>query len=132
MSVKKVGYYRNYYGNKDRKGALDEEIWADFHKQQEEEEKKKFSSDEMIEMDMVNNPPHYNAGAVECIDAIQASMSVEAFQGYLKGNILKYIWRYESKGGVEDLKKAKWYLTKLIEVFGFEVIDSSGIFNPSL
>ena len=48
MSVKKVGYYRNYYGNKDRKGALDEEIWADFHKQQEEEEKKKFSSDEMI------------------------------------------------------------------------------------
>jgi len=130
MSVKKVGYYRNYYGNKDQKG-LDAEIWSEFLKQQGKK-KKEFSSDEMIEMDMVNNPPHYSAGDVECIDAIQASMSVKAFQGYLKGNVLKYVWRYENKGGVEDLKKAEWYLTKLTEVLNFEAPNTPGVFNPSL
>ncbi len=65
--------------------------------------------------DMVNSPPHYNSGNIECIDAIQESMSSEAFKGYLKGNIQKYIWRYENKKGVEDLKKAQWYLNKLIK-----------------
>tara|TARA_R100000664_G_scaffold31771_1_gene45759 strand:+ start:427 stop:645 length:219 start_codon:yes stop_codon:yes gene_type:complete len=64
---------------------------------------------------MVNSPPHYNSGNIECIDAIQESMSSEAFKGYLKGNIQKYIWRYENKKGVEDLKKAQWYLNKLIK-----------------
>ena len=65
--------------------------------------------------DMVNSPPHYNSGDIECIDAIQESMSSEAFKGYLKGNIEKYIWRYENKKGLEDLKKAQWYLNKLIK-----------------
>ena len=41
-------------------------------------------------------------------------MSHEAFKGYLKGNIMKYIWRYERKNGQEDLLKAQWYLNKLI------------------
>jgi len=68
-------------------------------------------------VDMVNSPPHYNAGGIECIDAIEASMSKEAFRGYLKGNMLKYIWRYENKGGKEDLDKANWYLTRLRESF---------------
>ena len=68
-------------------------------------------------VDMVNSPPHYNAGSIECIDAIEASMSKEAFRGYLKGNMLKYIWRYENKGGKEDLDKANWYLTRLRESF---------------
>lgn len=66
-------------------------------------------------LDMVNNPSHYNAKGVECIDAIEASMSAEEFQGYLKGNLMKYTWRYKYKGKpVEDLKKAEWYLKKLI------------------
>ena len=64
---------------------------------------------------MVNSPPHYNSGDIECIDAIKESMTPEAFKGYLKGNIQKYIWRYENKKGVEDLKKARWYLNKLIK-----------------
>ncbi len=64
---------------------------------------------------MVNSPPHYNNGDIECIDAIKESMTPEAFKGYLKGNIQKYIWRYENKKGVEDLKKAQWYLNKLIK-----------------
>lgn len=53
-------------------------------------------------VDMVNSPPHYNDGGIECIEAIEASMSEEAFRGYLKGNMLKYLWRYEHKGGKED------------------------------
>jgi len=68
-------------------------------------------------VDMVNSPPHYNDGGIECIEAIEASMSKEAFRGYLKGNMLKYLWRYEHKGGKEDLDKANWYLTKLRESF---------------
>lgn len=65
--------------------------------------------------DMVNNPSHYADSAIECIDAIAASMSRDAFLGYLKGNIQKYVWRYEKKANpAEDLKKARWYLNRLI------------------
>jgi len=66
--------------------------------------------------DMVNHPVHYNKAGIETIDAIEASTN-EGFKYYLQGNILKYIWRYEYKNGVEDLKKAQWYLNKLIEVY---------------
>ena len=66
------------------------------------------------EEDMINNPNHYNAGSIECIEAIKASMSTEAYAGYLRGNVQKYVWRYEYKNGVEDLRKAQWYLSTLI------------------
>ena len=68
-------------------------------------------------VDSVNQPAHYNNGKVECIDGIEASMSPDEFKGYLKGNLLKYVWRYQYKGKpIEDLRKARWYLEKLIEV----------------
>ena len=68
------------------------------------------------EIDVVNNPQHYNTGNIECIEAIQESMSPEAFKGYLKGNTMKYLWRYDYKGKAsEDLEKAGWYLNKLIK-----------------
>lgn len=71
--------------------------------------------------DVVNSPSHYNNGSVECIEGIQASMSTEAFAGYLKGNCMKYLWRYDYKGKpVEDLQKAQWYLAKLLNVVVFE------------
>ena len=70
--------------------------------------------------DYVNSPPHYNSGNIECIDAIQQSMQPDAFFGYLKGNIQKYVWRYEKKKGVQDLEKAQWYLNKLIKVLKAE------------
>ena len=70
----------------------------------------------VTEHDPVNHPSHYTDGGIECIDAIKASMSTEAFLGFLKGNVQKYMWRYEKKvAPVEDLKKAQWYLSKLIE-----------------
>lgn len=66
--------------------------------------------------DPVNHPPHYTSGGLECWDAIKASMTEEAFRGYLKGNVMKYLWRYEKKvNPSEDLKKAKVYLDKLLE-----------------
>jgi len=64
--------------------------------------------------DVVNKPKHYNTGNIECIEAIEESMSSVAFKGYLKGNCMKYLWRYDYKGKqVEDLNKATWYLNKL-------------------
>ena len=66
--------------------------------------------DELI----VNSPPHYKQGDVECIEAIKAATG-EGYQGYLQGNIMKYIWRYRAKGqAINDLKKAEWYLKELI------------------
>ena len=73
------------------------------------------------EEDVVNNPEHYNTGNIECIDAIEESMSSVAFKGYLKGNCIKYLWRYEHKGKqVEDLEKAGWYLNKLTDMVAEE------------
>ena len=69
-----------------------------------------------LEEDVVNKPKHYNQYGIECIDSIRASMSDLEFRGYLKGNVLKYLWRYNYKRRPkEDLKKANWYLNKLIE-----------------
>lgn len=80
------------------------------------EEQAKIQSDNIEMEDMVNHPIHYNKAGIETIDAIEAA-TTNGFKYYLQGNILKYIWRYEYKNGVEDLKKARWYLDKLIEVY---------------
>ena len=65
--------------------------------------------------DMVNSPPHYNQTGIECIHAISAATN-DGFKYYLQGNILKYLWRFDYKDKpLEDLKKAQWYLDKLIE-----------------
>jgi len=67
--------------------------------------------------DVVNKPKHYNTGNIECIEAIEESMSSVAFKGYLKGNCMKYLWRYDYKGKqVEDLQKAMWYLALLTDI----------------
>ena len=65
--------------------------------------------------DAVNHPTHYTSGGVECIEAIRSSMTADGFADYCKGNIIKYIWRWRDKGGIEDLKKAQVYLSWLIE-----------------
>ena len=73
--------------------------------------------------DFVNHPPHYQ-GTIECIDAIEASMSAEAFKGSLKANVIKYVWRYETKGKLESLQKAQWYLNRLIATIEAEEAKS--------
>jgi hypothetical protein len=72
--------------------------------------------DEFKMKDMVNQPPHYNQDKIECIDAIESATN-SGFEFYLQGVIIKYLWRYRYKGKpVEDLRKAEWYLQKLIEL----------------
>ena len=73
--------------------------------------------------DLVNNPPHYNKGDIECIDAIEAMLTQEEFVGYLRGNSLKYRWRFRYKNGIQDLEKAEWYENKLIEILKDEERD---------
>ena len=66
--------------------------------------------------DPVNHPSHYTSGGVECIDAIRAACEGrDAYEGYLTGQVIKYIWRYPFKNGLEDLRKAEFYLKRLIE-----------------
>ena len=67
------------------------------------------------ENNAVKHPSHYTQGGIECIKAIEASMTPEEFQGYCKGNVMKYIWRWREKNGLEDLKKAQVYLGWMIE-----------------
>lgn len=71
----------------------------------------------IIQPDQVNHPPHYtDGGGIECIEAIEACLTNEEFRGYCKGNCMKYIWREKHKGGTESLKKAQWYLDRLIQL----------------
>lgn len=63
--------------------------------------------------DNVNHPIHY-MGRVEVIDYIEDKLTPEQFEGYLVGNVMKYMSRYQKKNGLEDLKKGWWYLNKLI------------------
>jgi hypothetical protein len=79
--------------------------------------------------DPVNSPAHYASGSIECIDAIEASMSPEAFKGFLKGNVQKYVWRYEAKGGVESLQKAQWYLNRLIATIQREYASKTALYE---
>jgi hypothetical protein len=65
--------------------------------------------------DSVNHPSHYGTGSIECIDYIKDFLTLEEYQGYLRGNIAKYLHRWPYKNGVEDLRKAEWYLKRLIE-----------------
>lgn len=64
--------------------------------------------------DNVNSPSHYGQGSIEAIDYIKDSLTKEEYIGYLRGNIAKYLHRWRYKNGLEDLKKARWYLERLI------------------
>ena len=59
-----------------------------------------------VDTDMVNSPPHYGTGSIECIEYIEDFLTDEEYIGYLRGNIAKYLHRWRYKNGIEDLKKA--------------------------
>ena len=65
--------------------------------------------------DLVNHPPHYTQGGIECIEAIEAALTPEEFCGYCKGNVIKYVWREQHKGATESLLKAIWYMQRLLD-----------------
>jgi hypothetical protein len=75
-------------------------------------------SNKLIDFELKDNinPDHYKSKSKETIERLQDNLTQGEFKGYLKGNILKYLDRYEHKNGVEDLSKANWYLNKLIEL----------------
>lgn len=66
--------------------------------------------------DMVCHPAHYNQGKVECIDAMAAAtVNKRGIEAICVSNVIKYLFRYETKNGLEDVKKAAWYLNRLID-----------------
>jgi hypothetical protein len=64
---------------------------------------------------VVDHPAHYNMGGIECIDALEACLTPEEFQGFCKGNAMKYLWRERFKNENTDKGKAQWYLNRAIE-----------------
>ena len=75
-----------------------------------------FMNAELEDENVVEHPDHYASGSLECIDWIRAMLTREEYRGYLKGNMLKYLWRYDAKGKpIEDVKKCKKYCEFLIE-----------------
>ena len=71
--------------------------------------------DALDRADNVHSPSHYNSGNIECIDAIEEALTEEEMRGYFKANCIKYLWRERYKNGLEDLRKAHWYLSRLID-----------------
>lgn len=67
-------------------------------------------------VDVVNHPPHYETGQYECFDVMREVYGDYAVTGYCICNAFKYLYRCDRKNGIEDIKKAVWYLNKLIEI----------------
>lgn len=74
---------------------------------------------------------HYRALPIQPWEAMEAWMPREAFVGFLEGNALKYLARWRSKGGVEDIRKAQHYLAKLVEVLGDEAQQAATMSSRS-
>lgn len=68
--------------------------------------------------DPVNHPSHYETGGIECIDAMLETQGREAVMNFCVCNAFKYLWRHGRKNGVEDVRKAIWYLNKYVELCG--------------
>ena len=66
--------------------------------------------------DMVNHPQHYTQGDIECIDALKAAtVGKRGIEAVCVANVIKYLWRYEEKNGIEDVRKAKFYIERLLK-----------------
>lgn len=66
--------------------------------------------------DMVNHPPHYTAGGIECIDALEAAtIGLKGIEAVCTANAIKYLWRWKQKGGKQDLEKAIWYIRHMAD-----------------
>ena len=67
-------------------------------------------------IDNVNHPKHYTQGGIECIDALKAAtVGKTGIEAVCVANVIKYCWRYEEKNGLEDVKKAQFYIKRLIQ-----------------
>ena len=66
--------------------------------------------------DPVNHPSHYETGKYECIDVMTEALGTEVVKGFCLGNAFKYLYRCMRKNGLEDVKKARWYINKFIDL----------------
>lgn len=73
--------------------------------------------------DVVNHPSHYETGRFECIDVMVETQGKDAVMGFCLCNAFKYLYRHRRKNGVEDIKKARWYIDKYVELAESEEID---------
>ena len=84
----------------------------------------------LIMAERVNHPPHYNAGGIECIDALEAATSgLQGIEAFCTANAIKYLWRWKLKNGEEDLQKAVWYVNRLIQRAGADSAAGKELFN---
>lgn len=84
----------------------------------------------LIMAERVNHPPHYNAGGIECIDALEATTSgLQGIEAFCTANAIKYLWRWKLKNGEEDLQKAVWYINRLIQRAGADSAAGKELFN---
>lgn len=63
-------------------------------------------------VDNVNSPKHYTECSLECIEVMQVAFGVQATFNFCILNAFKYLWRYDHKNGLEDIRKARWYLQR--------------------
>lgn len=78
--------------------------------------------------DQVNQPSHYTQGKIECIDALESACSeLRGLEAFCTANAIKYLWRWKRKNGAEDLKKAIWYINRMLPA---EVIPPPKITKP--
>ena len=68
------------------------------------------------ESDVVNHPSHYETGKFQCIDVMVEALGREEVKGFCICNAFKYLYRCRRKNGLEDIKKARWYIDKFIEL----------------
>ena len=81
----------------------------------------------MTMADVVNHPPHYTAGGIECIDALEAATGgLQGIEAVCTANAIKYLWRWKMKNGAEDLRKAVWYINRLIDRAGAPPAEERG------
>ena len=100
----------------DRQRQTDDNLYTEIRKRFKEEKGTVYKPmDYNKQYNNVHSPAHYNQGQTECIDAIEAMLSVEEYIGYLRGNSMKYRWRFRYKNGFEDLNKAEWYEKRLVK-----------------
>ena len=77
-------------------------------------------------IEAVNSPKHYKKGKIECIDAIESATSdLIGIEAVCTANVIKYVWRWKQKGGIESLKKATWYINKLIHTLEHKSDEST-------
>lgn len=99
-----LGYYPNW------------ESAYDAHEQAREAGWQGYDKIINVKQDNVNHPNHYKTGGIETIDYILAKLGEEGTIAYCMGNVIKYTSRWQDKGGLEDLKKATWYLNYAINL----------------